>query len=85
MVRTGRGRTPDKPGEADITQAHEVFNPTDGGLTSAEKIQLAGAVTDLLGVGASFVPVYGQIAGAATGAVGSLTRFAGDWKQDGLD
>ena len=75
----------DKPGEADITQAHEVFNPTDGGLTDAEKLQLAGAVTDLLGVGTSFVPVYGQIAGAATGAVGSLTRFAGDWKQDGLD
>lgn len=75
----------DRPEQADIAQAHEVFNPSDGGLTDAEKLQLAGSVTDLLGVGASFIPGIGQAAGAITGVGGSLTKFAGDIKQDGLD
>ena len=75
----------DKPEQADISQVHEVFNPSDGGLTDAEKFQLAGSVVDLLGVGASFIPGIGQAAGAITGVGGSLTRFAGDIKQNGLD
>lgn len=75
----------DGPGEADITQAHEVFNPTDGGLTSAEKLQLAGSVADLLGVGVSFAGPVGHVIGAGTGVLGSAARFAGDIKQDGLD
>lgn len=68
-----------------IDKAHEIGKgKPDGGLTQAEKLQIAGAIGDLAGVGISFVPGVGNIAGATTGAAASTTRFIGDIKQDGF-
>ena len=47
-------------------------------------MQVYGALGDLVGVGLSFIPVAGNIAGAATGAAASVSRFIGDVRQDGM-
>lgn len=66
----------------DITATHKI-NGSDGGLTNAEKMQIAAAVGDLAGVGLSFVP-GAHIAGAITGLGATATRFAADVKKDGF-
>lgn len=66
----------------DITGTHKTSG-SDGGLTDAEKMQIAAAVGDLAGVGLSFVPgahVVGSIAGLGSTA----TRFIADIKKDGF-
>ena len=52
------------------------IDASQGGLTDDEKKLIGAAVGDLVGVGLSFVPVYGNIAGAATGMASSLARFS---------
>ena len=69
--------------KTDVTKAH-ALDGSDGGLTTAEWMQIGAAIGDLAGVGLSFVPGAGNIAGAATGAAASTTRFAADIKQDGF-
>jgi len=69
--------------KTDVTKAH-ALDGSDGGLTTAEWMQIGAAIGDLAGVGLSFVPGAGNIAGAATGAASSTTRFAADIKQDGF-
>lgn len=54
-------------------------------LTSTDKAELAALVADAASLGATFVPVWGNIAGAGIGAVGSLTGFTADVRRDGLD
>lgn len=66
----------------DYTKAH-ALDGSDGKLTDAEWMQIGAAVGDLAGVGVSFIPVAGNIAGAATGAAASTTKFIADIKQDG--
>jgi len=66
----------------DYTKAH-ALDGSDGKLTSAEWMQIGAAVGDLAGVGISFVPGFGNIAGATTGAAASTTKFIADIKQDG--
>lgn len=67
----------------DITSSHKL-NGSDGGLTKAEKAQIAAAIGDLAGVGLSFVPGAGNIAGAALGLGSTATRFVSDVKKDGF-
>lgn len=67
----------------DITATHKT-NGSDGGLTNAEKMQIAAAVGDLVGVGATFVPGYGNIAGSVLGLGSTATRFVADVKKDGF-
>ena len=59
----------------DVSGSHAI-DGSQGGLTDDEKKLIAAAAGDLVGVGLTFVPVYGNIAGAATGAAASLTRFS---------
>ena len=66
----------------DITATHKT-NGSDGGLTNAEKLQIAAAVGDLAGVGLSFVP-GAHIAGSVTGLGATATRFIADVKKDGF-
>lgn len=66
----------------DYTKAH-ALDGSDGKLTSAEWMQIGAAVGDLAGVGISFIPGAGNIAGATTGAAASTTKFIADIKQDG--
>ena len=66
----------------DYTKAH-ALDGSDGKLTDAEWMQIGAAVGDLAGVGISFIPGAGNIAGAATGAAASTTKFIADIKQDG--
>ena len=66
----------------DITATHKT-NGSDGGLTDAEKMQIAAAVGDLAGVGLSFVP-GAHIAGSIAGLGSTATRFAADVKKDGF-
>ena len=75
--------TIDNTKESDITKAHAV-DGTDGGLTSAEKWQIAGAIGDLVGVGTSFAGIAGGFAGAGAGFAGTAAKFVGDVKKDGL-
>ena len=69
--------------KADISSAHNI-DKSNGGLTDAEWMQVGAAIGDLAGVGLTFIPGAGNIAGAATGAAASTTRFAADIKQDGF-
>lgn len=67
----------------DITTTHQT-NGEDGGLTKAEKLQIAAAIGDLAGVGMSFIPGAGNIASAATGLTATGTRLIADIKKDGF-
>lgn len=67
-----------------LTETH-ALDGSDGGLTSAEKWQIAGAALDLAGVGASFLGPAGGIAGMGAGLLGTGSKFIGDIKKDGLD
>ena len=67
----------------DITTTHQT-NGEDGGLTKAEKLQIAAAIGDLAGVGMSFIPGAGNIASAATGLTATGTRLVADIKKDGF-
>lgn len=69
--------------KTDVNKDH-ALDGTDGGLTNEEWLQIGAAVGDLAGVGLSFIPGAGNVAGAATGAAASTTRFVGDIKQDGF-
>ena len=64
----------------DITKDHKI-NGSDGGLTQAEQNQLIAAGLDLSGVVASLFGPVGNIAGAATGAAGSIMRYKADKAQ----
>lgn len=64
----------------DITKDHKI-NGSDGGLTKAEWNQLIAAGLDLSGVAASLFGPAGNIAGAATGAAGSIMRYKADKAQ----
>ena len=66
----------------DITATHKT-NGSDGGLTDAEKMQIAAAVGDLAGVGLSFAPGL-HVAGSIVGLGSTATRFAADVKKDGF-
>ena len=59
----------------DVSNMHAI-DSSQGGLTDDEKKLIAAAAGDLVGVGLTFVPVYGNIAGAATGMASSLARFS---------
>lgn len=67
----------------DAEQQRLIFEGS--GLSGADIADIAATFTDLAGIGASFIPVVGNVAGAATGAAGSLTHFGADWSRDGLD
>lgn len=64
----------------DITKDHKI-NGSDGGITQAEQNQLIAAGLDLSGVVASLFGPVGNIAGAATGAAGSIMRYKADKAQ----
>lgn len=63
--------------KTDITNWHAI-DGTEGGLTAAEWTKIGAAVGDLAGVGLTFVPGAGNIAGAVTGSVASIANFAAD-------
>lgn len=70
---------------SDITKPH-ALDSSNGGLTKAEELQLAGALFDFGGVAASFLPsLAGGIAGGVSGLAGTGLKFAGDIKRDGFD
>lgn len=70
---------------SDITKPH-ALDGSNGGLTKAEELQLAGALFDLGGVGASFLPgIAGGIAGGVAGLTGTGLKFVGDIKRDKFD
>lgn len=70
-------------GSRDISKAHKT-NGEDGGLTNAEKMQIASTIGDVAGVVASFAPGLGNIIGSLIGAGSSTTRFASSISQDGF-
>lgn len=53
-------------------------------ITEAERQQLRGAVYDLLGVAASFIPAIGNVLGAGLGVAGTWQTFKGDVNKDGF-
>lgn len=57
----------------------------ENGLSGADIADISAALIDAVGVGATFVPVVGNVLGAGTGLVGSLTHFGADISRDGLD
>lgn len=70
---------------SDITKPH-ALDGSNGGLTKAEELQLAGAIVDLSGVAASFLPgIAGGIAGGVAGLTGTGLKFVGDIKRDKFD
>lgn len=67
----------------DITSTHKI-NGADGGLTSAEKWQIAAAIGDLAGVGLSFGKGTSSWLGAGLGLGSTGIRFVSDIKKDGF-
>lgn len=67
----------------DITATHKT-NGSDGGLTDAEKMQIAAAVGDLAGVGLSFGKGTTSWLGAGLGLGSTGLRLAADIKKDGF-
>ena len=67
-----------KAGEAKV-----IGDGTD--LSAADKAEMAALVADAASLGMTFVPGLGNVAGAVTGAAGSLTQFGADVTRDGLD
>ena len=57
------------------------MNGSDGDLTQSEVNQLIAAGLDLGGVVASMFGPAGNVAGAATGAAGSIMRYKADKAQ----
>lgn len=78
----------------DISETHAIKR--EGSLTSdlsrawkedftqAEKLQIYAAIGDLAGIAMTFIPGWGNIAGAITGLGATGTQLAGDIKKDGL-
>lgn len=54
-------------------------------LNASDKAEIAALIADAASLGATFVPVYGNIASAGIGAAGSLAGFGADIARDGLD
>lgn len=52
-------------------------------MSAADWTDLAALITDMAGLGISFVPGY-SVAGAITGAVGSTAGFVSDITRDGF-
>ena len=67
----------------DITATHKT-NGSDGGLTDAEKMQIAAAIGDLAGVGLSFGKGTTSWLGAGLGLGSTGLRLAADIKKDGF-
>lgn len=74
-----------KDTEITIGDAHQAFGGGKYGVrTKADKLANWATGFDTAAVGTSFVPVYGNIVGAASGLTGSALRFASDVKKDGF-
>lgn len=54
-------------------------------LTTADKAEIASLLLDTAGFAASFVPIYGNIAGAVAGVGGTVAQAISDIKRDGFD
>lgn len=74
-----------KASENRVGEASKAFGEQKELKTSADKWAKAAGFLDTAGAAATFIPGYGNIAGAITGLAGSIARFASDAKRDGLD
>lgn len=74
-----------KASENRVGEASKAFGEQKELKTSADKWAKAAGFLDTAGAAATFIPGYGNIAGAVTGLAGSIARFASDAKRDGLD
>ena len=86
LMSTGKsGSAARETSKTKVGESQKVFGTPKELKTSADKLANTSAILDTAGAWASFIPVYGNIAGAVTGLAGSLTRFVSDAKRDGLD
>lgn len=74
-----------KASENRVGEASKAFGEQKELKTSADKWAKAAGFLDTAGAAATFIPGYGNVAGAVTGLMGSIARFASDAKRDGLD
>lgn len=74
-----------KASENRVGEASKAFGEQKELKTSADKWAKAAGFLDTAGAAATFIPGYGNVAGAITGLAGSIARFASDAKRDGLD
>jgi len=74
-----------KDAKITIGGSHQAFGGGKHGVrTEADKLANWATGFDTAAVGTSFIPVYGNIVGAASGLTGSALRFASDIKKDGF-
>lgn len=59
-------------------------NPSKG-FTGTDMLRLGTIAADIVSMGAAFIPGYGTVASAATGAASSLGTFFADAFEDGID
>lgn len=76
----GKYEEPKEPQKSDVSKPHNL-DGSDGGLTTPEYLQIAGALADLGGVVTSFAGPVGGVIGMGTGITGNLLRFTGDLTQ----
>lgn len=84
---TGSTNKKERNKDAKITigDSHQAFGGGKHGVrTQADKLANWATGFDTAAVGTSFIPVYGNIVGAASGLTGSALRFASDIKKDGF-
>ena len=73
----------DKESKDRVGQASKAFGAQKAVKTSTDKMSKAAGWLDTAGASATFIPGYGNIAGAVTGAIGSLLRLGADIQRDG--
>ena len=66
-----------------VGQATRAFGTPKELKTSTDRMSKAAGWLDTAGAAATFIPGYGNVAGAITGAIGSLLRLGADIQRDG--
>ena len=84
LMSSGKhGNTNTEASDFKVGQATKAFGTPKELKTSTDKLSKAAGWLDTAGAAATFIPGYGNIAGAITGALGSLLRLQSDIQRDG--
>lgn len=84
LMSSGKhGNTTTEVSDFKVGQATKAFGTPKELKTSTDKMSKTAGWLDTAGAAATFIPGYGNVAGAVTGAIGSLLRLGADIQRDG--
>ena len=84
LMSSGKhGNTNTEASDFKVGQATKAFGTPKELKTSTDRMSKAAGWLDTAGAAATFIPGYGNVAGAITGTIGSLLRLGADIQRDG--